>query len=158
MNLKVFGRSVSWIETVFNGTLTYIYEQRRDFLYWDAQRLTAEQLQIYCDAIDAPGNRIYGFIDGTHRAICRPSTMDQKFFYSGYKKVHSVKFQAIMTPDGLIIHLAGCLSIYYSLIIPYFICLFICLYPICTFNYYFYFYSVKVCVILVNNTYFSRSL
>lgn len=130
----MFGRSISWIETVFNGTLIYIYEQRKDFLYWDRQRLTPERLQSYCDAIDTPGRRIYGFIDGTHRAICRPSTMDQKFFYSGYKKVHSVKFQAIMAPDGLIIHLAGCLffiflfcyCLFYFilLIITFFFCIF----------------------------------
>ena len=111
----MFGRSISWIETVFNGTLIYIYDQRRDFLYWDRPQLTPERLQSYCDAIDTLGNKIYGFIDGTHRAICRPIMMDQKFFYSGYKKVHSVKFQAIMAPDGLIIHLAGCLSISFSL-------------------------------------------
>ena len=46
--------------------------------------------------------------------------MDQKFFYSGYKKVHAVKFQAIMAPDGLIIRLAGGLSISSSLTIVYF--------------------------------------
>jgi len=53
--------------------------------------------------------------------------MDQKFFYSGYKKVYSVKFQAIMAPDGLIIHLAGCLSIYLLLVYHYFtsFCLFL---------------------------------
>jgi len=39
--------------------------------------------------------------------------MDQKPFYSGYKKVHSVKFQAIMVPDRLIIHLASCLFLLY---------------------------------------------
>jgi len=47
--------------------------------------------------------------------------MDQKLFYSGYKKVHSVKFQAIMAPDGLIIHLAGSFVFYYLFILVYFI-------------------------------------
>ena len=103
----MFGHSISWIETVFKGTLIFIYEQRKVFLYWDAQRLTPEQLQEYSNAIDMPGNRIYGVIDGTHRAICQPSTMNHKFFYSDYKNIHSVKFQAIMAPDGPIIHLTG---------------------------------------------------
>ena len=76
-------------------------------LYWDHIRLTPEQLKNYCQAIDTPGNLIYGFIDGTHRAICRPSSLPQQPFYSGYKKIHSIKFQAIMAPDGLIIHPAG---------------------------------------------------
>jgi hypothetical protein len=92
---------------VFNSTLLYIYNQRKDFLYWDHERLNSEKLAEYCMAINTPGNRIYGFIDGTHRSICRPGTIDQKIFYSGYKKVHSIKFQAIIAPDGLIIHLAG---------------------------------------------------
>ena len=113
---------------MFNGTLIYIYEQRNDFLYWDAQRLTAARLQTYCNAIDTPGNKIYGFIDGTHRSICRPSIMDQKLFYSGYKKVHSVKFQAIMAPDGVIIHLAGLFSFYFSFFYYSFLYLFIQLY------------------------------
>ncbi|RPA94383.1 hypothetical protein L873DRAFT_1701774, partial [Choiromyces venosus 120613-1] len=107
-NLKVFGHSISWIETAFNGTLIYIYEQRKEFLYWDTQQLMAQQLQTYCDTINTPGNRIYGFIDDTHQAICQPSTIDWKFFYSGYKKVYSVKFQAIVVPDRLTIHLTGC--------------------------------------------------
>jgi len=109
---------MDWVD--FNTTLSYIYKQRRDFLYCDAQLLTGERLQNYCAAIDTPGNRIYGFIDGTHRAICQPSTIDQKLFYSGYKKVHLVKFQAIIAPDGLIIHLAGSFPFYYSFIIRLF--------------------------------------
>ena len=121
---------------MFNGTLIHIYEQRKGFLYWDAQWLTGERLRTYCSAINPPGTRIYGFIDGTHRSICQSSTMDQKLFYSGYKNVHSIKFQMIMAPDGLIIHLAGCLFLpyYFFIIIDLFI-LFISL-----FIYYFYFY------------------
>ena len=135
---------------MFNGTLMFIYEQRKDFLYWDAQRLTANQLAAYCNAIDTPGNRIYGFIDGTHRSICRPSTMDQKFFYSGYKKVHSVKFQAIMAPDGLIIHLAGCLSPYYYFIIICLFYLFYCLFIfIFCFVILFLFYSFRAQIMLI---------
>jgi len=49
--------------------------------------------------------------------------MDENPFYSGYQKVHSVKFQAIMAPGGLIIHLAGCLFLlyYFFIIIDLFI-------------------------------------
>jgi len=57
--------------------------------------------------------------------------MDQKVLYSGYKKVHSIKFQAIMAPDGLIIHLAGTFIFYfdYSLYL-YFVLFILC--KICT--------------------------
>ena len=47
-----------------------------------------------------------GFIDGTLKVICRPSRY-QRRWYSGYKKCHAVKFQAIVTSDGLISHLRG---------------------------------------------------
>lgn len=40
------------------------------------------------------------------RAICRPM-QNQRLYYSGYKKCHAIKFQAVTTPDGLISHLAG---------------------------------------------------
>ncbi|KAG0639886.1 hypothetical protein HOY80DRAFT_865934, partial [Tuber brumale] len=69
--------------------------------------LTPEKLQSYYNDINAPGNRIYGFIDGTYQAIRWPSIMDQKIFYSGYTKVYSVPFQAVMVPDELIIYLVG---------------------------------------------------
>ncbi|RPA88443.1 hypothetical protein L873DRAFT_1726039, partial [Choiromyces venosus 120613-1] len=105
--IQVFGRGTSWIEIVFNSTLLYIYNQRKEFLYWDIQHRSPEQHKKYYIAIDTPGNRIYGFIDETHCTICQPGTVDQKVFYSGYKKAHTIKFQAIMASDGLIIHLAG---------------------------------------------------
>jgi hypothetical protein len=50
---------------------------------------------------------IWAFIDGTIRPICRPSSIEQRPWYTGYKKLHGFKFQAISTPDGLIISLFG---------------------------------------------------
>lgn len=47
-----------------------------------------------------------GFIDGTIRAICRP-TQQQELVYSGYKKFHAVKYQSVMFPNGIIGRLDG---------------------------------------------------
>lgn len=47
-----------------------------------------------------------GFIDGTIRPICRPS-QNQRSFFNGHKRIHSLKFQAIMFPDGIIGHISG---------------------------------------------------
>lgn len=58
----------------------------------------------YSSKYSTPG--IWGFIDGTFREICRP-TKDQRTFYSGYKKTHGFKFQALVTPDGLLGSLMG---------------------------------------------------
>lgn len=105
----VFGHGTSWLESIFNDTITFIYENQKELLYWDSTRLTSQQIAVYCDAIKTPGNLglCYGFIDATHRAICKPGTTPQRLFYSGYKKIHSIKFQAITTPDGIISHLDG---------------------------------------------------
>ncbi|DAZ99510.1 TPA: hypothetical protein N0F65_005382 [Lagenidium giganteum] len=47
-----------------------------------------------------------GFIDGTVRAICRPSRQ-QRFVYNGQKRKHALKYQSVITPDGIIRHLHG---------------------------------------------------
>ena len=51
-----------------------------------------------------------GFIDGTARAMCRP-TNDQDLYYNGYYKMHGIKFQSIMSLLGLIIDWAGPVTI-----------------------------------------------
>lgn len=48
----------------------------------------------------------WGFIDGTVRPISRPGR-NQRVMYNGHKKVHSIKFQSIATPNGLIANLYG---------------------------------------------------
>ncbi|XP_075722542.1 uncharacterized protein LOC142765428 [Rhipicephalus microplus] len=54
----------------------------------------------------APLHNCWGFIDGTARAICRPSK-DQKRFFSGHKRFHALKYQSIMCPNGIICQLSG---------------------------------------------------
>lgn len=54
----------------------------------------------------SPINNCWGFIDGTARQICRPS-INQQDYFSGHKRYHCLKYQAIATPDGIIINLQG---------------------------------------------------
>ncbi|KAK6179757.1 hypothetical protein SNE40_012044 [Patella caerulea] len=64
---------------------------------------------MFCDAISekgSPMSNIFGFIDGTVRPICRP-TQHQKICYNGHKRVHAVKFQSVVVPNGLIANLYG---------------------------------------------------
>jgi hypothetical protein len=77
-------------------------------LNWDEDRLTPATIRRYAMAIENTGGAmgVWGFIDGTMRAICRPDK-NQRLYYSGYKKCHAIKFQAVTTPDGLMSHLAG---------------------------------------------------
>nr|CAI5849524.1 unnamed protein product [Callosobruchus analis] len=44
----------------------------------------------------------WAFLDGTIRPISRPS-VDQQLYYSGHKRTHCLKYQSLVTPDGLTI-------------------------------------------------------
>ena len=48
----------------------------------------------------------WGFVDGTVRPVCRPGH-NQRVLYNGHKKVHAIKFQSVVAPNGLIANLYG---------------------------------------------------
>lgn len=48
-----------------------------------------------------------GFIYGTGLFVARPGRRQQRSIYSGHKRSHMLKFQSIVTPDGLLVHFAG---------------------------------------------------
>lgn len=75
---------------------------------WDYNRLSLFRVHTYARAVEDKGGvkGVWGFIDGTMRAICRPK-QNQRLYYSGYKKCHAIKFQVVTTPDGLMSHLGG---------------------------------------------------
>ena len=61
-------------------------------------------------------NDVIGFVDGKLHRVARPLQRQehsairvdtQRTVYSGYKKVHAVKFQAVTVPNGLIVQLSG---------------------------------------------------
>ena len=47
-----------------------------------------------------------GFINGIVCLICRPRK-DQRILYNGHRKVHTIKFQSAVAPNGLIANLYG---------------------------------------------------
>lgn len=49
----------------------------------------------------APLSNCWDFVEGTVRPICRPS-QQQRILYNGYKRIHSIKFQSVLIPNGLI--------------------------------------------------------
>ena len=106
--MHVFQRSRTWLSIIFNDVVGHLIGRYRDLLFWDENRLTRETIEVYPTAIERKGGvrKVWGFIDGTMRAVCRQNK-NQELYYSGYKKCHAVKYQALSTPDGLIVHLAG---------------------------------------------------
>lgn len=108
--VQMFGRSESMLSRITSRVLHWIYRRWAPVLFrWDHTRLTPAKLEQFAAAIQADGAplpRVIGFIDGTVRPIARPSE-GQEQDYNGHHRVHAMKYQAVASPDGLIIHLSG---------------------------------------------------
>ncbi|XP_067122849.1 uncharacterized protein, partial [Centruroides vittatus] len=75
----------------------------------DEIKLTREKLKLFNQVITAKGASLancWGCIDGTARPICRPKT-HKRVVFSGHKRIHCLKFQSVVTPDGTIANLFG---------------------------------------------------
>jgi hypothetical protein len=103
----VFGRSKTWLSTVFVDVTTFLAAEFGDLLRWHPQ-LTPDRVHAFADAIQHIGGfqedtlGVWDFVDGNFCGFCRPEGIErQRAFYSGHKKAHGMKFQAIVTPDGL---------------------------------------------------------
>ena len=84
----LFGRSKSWLSTVFNDTILFLVARFAPLLLWHPQ-LTYSRLKAFSDAIYEAGGAdgIWGFVDGTFRGYCRPTgNEEQRQVYSSHKK------------------------------------------------------------------------
>ena len=64
---------------------------------------------LHADAVHQSGAALDScceFIDGTVRLVCR-SRVNQRALYNGHKRVHSIKFQSVALPSGLVGYLYG---------------------------------------------------
>ena len=76
---------------------------------WNHTILNAATLQKYANAVFNKGaalDNCFGFVDGTVRPICRPD-QNQRIVYNGHKRVHGLKFQSVVLPNGIIANLYG---------------------------------------------------
>ncbi|CAB1099315.1 unnamed protein product [Ectocarpus sp. CCAP 1310/34] len=104
----VFGLSESCICETFNWMLHFMDFKWGLLLSLDVQRLVPK-LRTFAEAVynkGCPLTHCWAFIDGTVRGIARP-IRNQRFFYDGYKRKHAIKFQGVVTPDGLFVDLYG---------------------------------------------------
>jgi hypothetical protein len=106
----LYDRSQSSISECINELVQFLDDRWEHLLGCDDQHLLhPHEMKKYADAISARGapiSSIFGFIDCTIRRICHP-TWFQRQAYNGHKKFHSLKFQAVMLPNGIIGHLYG---------------------------------------------------
>ena len=105
-----FGRPVPDYSIISNEVMNIIYS-RFSYLLEDFNLpfLSPNKLEEYCTAIKGKGaalDNCFGFIDGTVRPICRPK-LNQRIVYNGHKKVHALKFQSMVLPNGIIGNMYG---------------------------------------------------
>ncbi|KXS14001.1 hypothetical protein M427DRAFT_99968, partial [Gonapodya prolifera JEL478] len=104
-----FGCSPGELSRIVSYLVGDLKDQYAEILKWDADRLTPQLLKQFCGAIHNAGSplvSVFGFIDGMDCRILRP-THHQRKYYSGHKRQHCLKYQGVVSPDGIIIHLAG---------------------------------------------------
>lgn len=103
-----YGYSEGCVSRVFNWMVLFLVNRASRVLRFDSPRLQAS-IPRFAEAIHAKGaplDCVWGFIDGTIREICRPE-LAQRLYYSGHKRIHGIKFQTVVTPDGIIAHVYG---------------------------------------------------
>lgn len=106
---REFNSSKAKVGAVCNYVINFIYDTWHHLLSVHESRFGPEKLRRFARITELAGSpirRCVGFIDGTCRPICRPQK-NQRLLFSGHKRVHAIKFQSVVTPDGIISHLAG---------------------------------------------------
>jgi hypothetical protein len=119
-----FGRSPTWCSYVFNDITIHLWKTFRNLLEW-YPLLNYERMALYVEAVsdllevrdgsELPGfvagegsALFWGFIDRTFRGFCCSTGYEQQCStYSGHKKDTGQKFQAVVTPDSLVMSLIG---------------------------------------------------
>ena len=108
--IPLFGRPVPELSMITNTVIDYLYDEHAHRITdWNNAILDTVHLQQYADAIHQHGAALqncFGFIDGTVRPICRPG-QQQRIMYNGHKRIHSIKFQSVTLPNGLIANMFG---------------------------------------------------
>ena len=106
----LFGRSSAQLSSIYYDTMIHLVQHFRGLLQWHLRINDYDRLKAFGRAVGVRsglgGDRIWGFIDRTFRPFCCPSVR-QQMHYSGYKRCHGFKYQAIATPNGLISSLQG---------------------------------------------------
>ena len=108
--VALFGRSETEMSLIFRQILDDIHH-RFNYLLEDLDLVWLDP-SVFSTAVQgagAPLNNCWGFIDGTARPIARP-VRNQRIMYSGHKRLHCLKFQAVTAPNGLIAHMYGPIS------------------------------------------------
>lgn len=118
----LFGRSGSALSRIHNYMLDLFVNKYQHLLVFNVQRFV-DKLPEWAAAVSRICPNTYTtvtlFLDGTHRKTCRPKPAAsslpigitqsdvQRSQYDGHKKKHGLKYQALVAPNGIIVHAYG---------------------------------------------------
>ena len=109
--VHLFTKPVPVLCMITTQVLDYIYQAHSHrILQWNHQQLSQANLERFAEVVHrkgAPLNNCFAFVDGTVHPICRPGTVNQRLLYNGHKRVHGIKLQSVVTPDGMIANMYG---------------------------------------------------
>jgi hypothetical protein len=105
--VRIFYSSTSRMSRIISALRSQLFKHFSQHLKTPAP-LSLERLETFSAAVrQKSGLSIcFGFIDGTVRPVCKPSVL-QGSCYNGKDRVHALKYQALTTPDGMFLQLAG---------------------------------------------------
>ena len=112
--------NVRWSYLITNN-LNYWKSSLPEFANCIRQKITDKYAINYIDANEPGGFVVFGFIDDTLNPMCRPfggpqtdgvdaeryAKEIQQAFYTGWKKLHGMKYQTINLPNGMIMDAFG---------------------------------------------------
>ncbi|KAF8585008.1 hypothetical protein K439DRAFT_1646796 [Ramaria rubella] len=105
-----YARPQSAISEITNETARYINDHWSHLLDWDNTGVVhPSRLRAYATTLaefGAPMTTVFRFINCTIHPMCWSGCF-QELVYTGYKKCHRMKFQGVVTPNGLMAHLYG---------------------------------------------------
>ena len=108
--VALFAKPVPVISMIFNEGLDLIYEKHSHLIeHWNHNLLSPLKLEEYAASVSAkgiPSDNCFGFVDGIVRPISRPE-MNQRLVFNGHKRIHAIKFQSVVTPNGMIANMFG---------------------------------------------------
>ena len=135
--VHLFAKPVPVISMITNEVFTYIYATRRHRIQQlNYQLLRPRNLKYYAVVVHwkgAPLDNCFRFVDRTVRPISRPEC-NQRIVYNGHKSIHAIKFQSIVTPDGMITNMFGPVDRYFKMFAFQSLCLRICVWMVFVFD------------------------
>lgn len=105
----LFCRQRSEISMGFNYMVRFMHRLFSPLLKIQSGTLPLERLRVFAAAVVQKGSSLpkcVGFIDGTVRGIARPAK-NQRDFYNGHKRKHSLEYQGVVTLDGIFVDVYG---------------------------------------------------